>query len=92
MPFSFSTRPAGIRRPKTHRAGQHHARATATALSGAQPGRKTSGSTCAKNWLSNRIFNSYDDILGICCEAWNKLVDLPETITSIGLREWAYPS
>ncbi len=45
-----------------------------------------------QNWLSNRIFNDYDDILGICCEAWNKLVDLPETITSIGLREWAYPS
>ena len=24
-----------------------------------------------QNWLSNRIFNDYDDILGICCEAWN---------------------
>jgi transposase len=42
------------------------------------------------NWLSNRIFESYDDILDHCCEAWNKLVDQPWTIMSIGLRQWAY--
>src|SRR6266705_3224412 len=27
------------------------------------------------NWLSNRIFRSYEDILDHCCHAWNKLVD-----------------
>ena len=27
------------------------------------------------NWLSNRVFTSYDDIVDHCCEAWNKLVD-----------------
>jgi transposase len=27
------------------------------------------------NWLSNRIFKSYDDLVDHCCEAWNKLVD-----------------
>ena len=27
------------------------------------------------NWLSNRIFHSYDAIVDHCCEAWNKLVD-----------------
>jgi transposase len=42
------------------------------------------------NWLSNRIFNSYDDILAICCEAWNKLIDQPWKIMSIGRRKWAY--
>jgi transposase len=42
------------------------------------------------NWLSNRIFESYDDILDHCCEAWNKLVDQPWIIMSIGLRQWAY--
>jgi DDE superfamily endonuclease len=42
------------------------------------------------NWLSNRIFRSYDDILDHCCEAWNKLVDQPWRIMSIGLREWAH--
>ena len=27
------------------------------------------------NWLSNRIFKSYDEIVAIYCEAWNKLID-----------------
>ena len=44
------------------------------------------------NWLSNRIFESYDDILDHCCEAWNKLVDQPWIIMSIGLRQWTYRS
>ena len=42
------------------------------------------------NWLSNRVFFSYDDILDHCCDAWNKLVDRPWTIMSIGLRDWAH--
>lgn len=42
------------------------------------------------NWLSNRVFNSYDAILDHCCEAWNKLVDQPWKIMSIGTREWAH--
>ena len=29
------------------------------------------------NWLSNRIFSSYDEIVAICCEAWNRLMDQP---------------
>ena len=29
------------------------------------------------NWLSNRIFKSYDDVVDHCCEAWNNLVDQP---------------
>lgn len=45
-----------------------------------------------ENWLSNRIFTSYDDIVGHCCEAWNKLIDQPWKIMSIGLRDWAYQS
>jgi putative transposase len=36
-------------------------------------------------WLSNRIFKSYDDLVDYCCDAWNKLVDQPWTIMSIGL-------
>ncbi|MEI9986026.1 MAG: IS630 family transposase [Aliidongia sp.] len=42
------------------------------------------------NWLSNRIFRSYDDIVDHCCYAWNKLVDQPWNIISIGLRDWAH--
>jgi transposase len=41
------------------------------------------------NWLSNRIFKSAEDILDHCCEAWNKLVDQPWRIISIGSRNWA---
>jgi DDE superfamily endonuclease len=44
------------------------------------------------NWLSNRVFTSCDDIVDHCCEAWNKLVDRPWTIMSIGMRDWAYRS
>ena len=43
-----------------------------------------------ENWLSNRIFKSYNDILDHCCFAWNQLIDQPWRIMSIGLREWAY--
>src|SRR6266436_8254933 len=44
------------------------------------------------NWLSNRIFRSYEDILDHCCHAWNQLVDQPWTIMSIGMRDWAHRS
>ena len=42
------------------------------------------------NWLSNRVFRSYEDILDHCCFAWNKLVDQPWSIMSIGLRDCAH--
>lgn len=42
------------------------------------------------NWLSNLVFQSYEDIVDNCCHAWNKLIDQPWTIMSIGLREWAH--
>ena len=41
------------------------------------------------NWLSNRIFDSYEQIVELCCEAWNKLIDQPWKIMSIGRRQWA---
>ena len=42
------------------------------------------------NWLSNRVFEDYNAIIDAGCEAWNKLIAQPETITSIGSRKWAY--
>jgi hypothetical protein len=42
------------------------------------------------NWLSNRVFKSAEDIVDHCCDAWNKLVDQPWHIMSIGLRDWAH--
>lgn len=44
------------------------------------------------NWLSNRVFKSYDDIVDHSCDAWNKLVDQPWRIMSIGMRDWAHRS
>ncbi len=41
------------------------------------------------NWLSNRVFETYDEIIDVACDAWRKLIAQPHTITSIGMREWA---
>ncbi len=42
------------------------------------------------NWLSNRVFENFDAIIDAACEAWRKLVEQPETIASIGMRQWAH--
>mgnify|MGYP002622036081 FL=1 len=51
------------------------------------------------NWLSNRVFAAYDGpkatpagryIVDHCCHAWNRLIDQPWRIMSIGIREWAH--
>ncbi len=42
-----------------------------------------------QNWLSNLVFQSYDDILEHCCFAWNQLTSQPWKIMSIGARDWA---
>jgi len=44
------------------------------------------------NWLSNRVFKNYNDILAHCSESWNKLIERPSSIQSIGMREWAHGS
>jgi putative transposase len=41
-------------------------------------------------WLSIRVFNSYENILAHCRQVWNKLVNQPWRIMSIGLRDWAH--
>ena len=43
-----------------------------------------------ENWLGNRIFQSYADILDHRCHAWQRLIDQPWRIMSIGLRTWAH--
>jgi hypothetical protein len=42
-----------------------------------------------QNWLSNRIFKSFDDIVDHCCYAWNTLIGQPWKIMSIARRDWA---
>ena len=48
------------------------------------------GQFLRENGLSNRVFPSCETLLGHCCEAWNKLIDQPWHIMSIGLRDWAH--
>ena len=43
-----------------------------------------------QNWLSNRVFDTYEAIIDAACEAWRKLLAQPAVITSIGLRNWAH--
>jgi transposase len=42
------------------------------------------------NWLSNRVFETYDEITEAACDAWSKLIAMPAVITSIGMRDWAH--
>ena len=43
-----------------------------------------------QNWLSNTVFENYDAIIDAACAAWRNLIAQPETITSIGMRDWAH--
>ena len=45
-----------------------------------------------KNKLANRLYETYEDIVAACCEAWNSLVAAPECIASIATRSWANAS
>ena len=42
-----------------------------------------------QNWLSNSVFDNYEAILDAGCNAWNKLIAQPQTISSVGNRKWA---
>jgi transposase len=41
------------------------------------------------NFLSHRVWDGYDAIVDACCDAWNKLMRMPEQIASITTRAWA---
>jgi hypothetical protein len=42
------------------------------------------------NWLSNRIFTRCENRVDRCPDAWNKLIQQPWTVMSIGLPSWAH--
>ena len=42
-----------------------------------------------QNKLCARVWDTYDDIVEACRQAWNFLIDDPERIRSIGRRQWA---
>ena len=41
------------------------------------------------NFLSHRVWNSYNAIVDACCLAWNKLMNMPQRLASITRRTWA---
>lgn len=45
-----------------------------------------------QTWLSNGVFDTYDAILNAGCDARNRLIAQPETVMSIGQRDWAHTS
>ena len=40
------------------------------------------------NFLSHQIWDTYDDILAACRDAWNNLMQAPESIASLTQRDW----
>ena len=45
---------------------------------------------CWKTGSRTGVFKSFNDIVDHCCDAWNKLIDQPWRIMSIGIRHQAY--
>ena len=41
-----------------------------------------------QNFLAGRVFETYDDIVDACCNAWNALTAEAGRITSIASRTW----
>lgn len=42
--------------------------------------------------LANSIFDSYDEIVNACCQAWNFFAQNTDTVRSISTRKWAQVS
>ncbi len=70
-------------------ARKHHAHPAALTLARANPVEQI-WQFLRDNFLSNRVFETYGDIIDAACDAWQRLVALPATITSIGMRDWAH--
>jgi transposase len=41
------------------------------------------------NKLSRRVWESYEDIVDACCDAWNWLIADTDRVSSITTRKWA---
>jgi transposase len=44
------------------------------------------------SWLSNSVFETYDEIIDVACEAWNRhhRDATPDQIKTIGMRNWVH--
>jgi len=44
------------------------------------------------NTLSHQVWETYEDIVDACCNAWNALMRTPEILRSIATGDWAQVS
>lgn len=42
------------------------------------------------NDVSSRVFDNYDAIIDVECDAWRQLLAQPRHIKSIGMRDWVH--
>lgn len=42
-----------------------------------------------QNFLSNRVFEDYDAIVGACCAAWRAFAAIANVVQSVTQRTWA---
>ena len=42
-----------------------------------------------KSHFSNRCFKGYEEIMEVCCQAWNAFTETPELIQTLCSRKWA---
>jgi hypothetical protein len=42
-----------------------------------------------KSHFSNRCFKGYEEIVEVCCQAWNAFTEAPDLIQSLCSRKWA---
>jgi len=42
-----------------------------------------------KNKPANRLYETYEDIVDACCDAWNALMAAPDTVATLTRKEWA---
>ena len=51
---------------------------------------RMSGSSFDRPSSPTCVFDTYEAIIEAACDAWNRLMDQPHAITSIGMRTWAH--
>lgn len=71
---------------KPRRARRHHANPPARARS--YLSQHLAASSC--ELALHCVFETYHEIIEAACDAWQKLIAKPETITSIAMRQWAH--
>ena len=68
---------------------QHHRPGAAATIARVEPGGECLA-IHARQLVVEPDLQSYEDIVALCCQAWNNLIDQPWKIMSLGMRKWAH--